>query len=342
MSAASLPTSTPTGSRPLREARRTATVRERTPALDGDVLLAELFAPDAPDSLGERFQFVRELGRGGMGVVVLARDMALHRVVALKLQHPLLAACPRARERFRREARMQAQLEHPGIVAVHAAGEASVRGRPVPWFAMAYVPGESLADRLRREGMLPAAEVRRILRALLDALMHAHADGIVHRDLKPENVLLARDGRVLLTDFGVAARPSHDDPRRTVADAGTPLWMAPEQFAGEHAIDGRTDLYALGALGYAMLVGAPPFAGPSARAVAVAHLMNDTPSLAARAPHAPRALAAALQRCLAKDPAARWANAEALRDALEARPWTAARRRLASAWAAYRRRADEA
>ncbi|GLC25446.1 serine/threonine-protein kinase [Roseisolibacter agri] len=280
--------------------------------------LDDVFAPAA---LGDRFQLVRELGRGGMGVVVLARDVALHRVVALKLQHPLLATCPRARERFRREARIQAQLDHPGIVPVHAAGEVTVRGRAVPWFAMAYVPGESLADRLARAGTLPANEVRRVLLALLDALTHAHAEGVVHRDLKPENVLLSRDGRVLLTDFGVAARPSHDDPRRNAADVGTPLWMAPEQFAGEHAIDGRTDLYALGALGFAMLAGRPPFAGPSARAVAVAHLMGDTPKLAALAPRAPRALVAALQRCLAKDPAGRWADAAALRDALADGAW---------------------
>lgn len=300
-------------SRPVGRVAARRADRARPGAADGSAFLADVFAPDA---MGDRFQLVRELGRGGMGVVVLARDLALHRVVALKLQHPLLAASPRARERFRREARFQAQLDHPGIVAVHAAGEATVRGRPVPWFAMAYVPGESLAERLAREGTLPPAEVRRVLLALLDALAHAHDAGVVHRDLKPENVLLARDGRVLLTDFGVAARPSHDDPRRNAADVGTPLWMAPEQFAGEHAIDGRTDLYALGALGFAMLAGRPPFGGPSARAVAVAHLMGDAPSLAALAPGAPRALVAALQRCLAKDPAGRWPDAATLRTAL--------------------------
>ncbi|MDF1506095.1 serine/threonine-protein kinase, partial [Roseisolibacter sp. H3M3-2] len=261
----------------------------------------------APEALGARFQFVRELGRGGMGVVVLARDLELHRVVALKLQHPLMALDARARERFRREARIQAQLDHPGIVAVHGAGEVWLEGRALPWFAMAYVAGESLADRMQREGTLPHDEARRILLALLDALQHAHAAGVVHRDLKPENVLLARDGRVLLTDFGVAARPSHDDPRRSSADAGTPLWMAPEQFAGEHAIDGRTDLYALGALGFAMLAGRPPFQGPSARAIAVARLTTDAPTLAEWAPRAPRALTETLQRCLARDPAARWA-----------------------------------
>jgi serine/threonine protein kinase len=304
-----VPQPTPSPDAPVRRVRRRGQAAERGESS----FLADVFAPEA---LGARFQLVRELGRGGMGVVVLARDVGLQRVVAIKLQHPMLAACARARERFRREARIQAQLEHPGIVAVHASGEATVRGRPVPWFAMAYVPGESLAERLQREGRLPAGEVRRILLALLDALTHAHGEGVVHRDLKPENVLLARDGRVVLTDFGVAARPSHDDPRRNAADVGTPLWMAPEQFAGEHAIDGRTDLYALGALGFAMLAGRPPFGGPSARAVAVAHLMGDAPSLAALAPLAPRAMTAALQRCLAKDPVDRWENAAALRVAL--------------------------
>ncbi|MGZ8457543.1 MAG: serine/threonine-protein kinase [Gemmatirosa sp.] len=303
---------TPSPDAPLRRVRRRVEGAER----DETSFVADVFAPDAADALGSRFQLVRELGRGGMGVVVLARDVGLQRVVALKLQHPILAACPRARERFRREARIQAQLDHPGIVAVHASGEASVRGRPVPWFAMAYVPGESLGERLQRERTLPSATVRRLLLALLDALTHAHGEGVVHRDLKPENVLLARDGRVLLTDFGVAARPSHDDPRRNAADVGTPLWMAPEQFAGEHAIDGRTDLYALGALGFAMLAGRPPFAGPSARAVAVAHLMGDAPALATLVPRAPRAMVAALQRCLAKDPTDRWPDAAALRAAL--------------------------
>ena len=274
----------------------------------------------APDALGDRFQPVRELGRGGMGVVMLARDRSLHRTVALKLLHPGLAMSAAARARFRREARTQAQLAHPGIVAVHALGEERLAdGRTLAWFAMPYVRGESLAARLRREGALPAAEVRRILGALCDALAHAHGEGVVHRDLKPENVLLeAGTGRVLLTDFGIAARPSHDDPRHGAADVGTPLYMAPEQFAGEHAIDGRTDLYALGAVGYLMLSGRAPFAGPSTRALAVARLVGPPPALVPLAPRAPAALVAAIERCLAPERGDRWPGAAAMHAALAA------------------------
>jgi serine/threonine-protein kinase len=279
----------------------------------------------APEALGGRYQPVRELGRGGMGVVFLARDRALHRAVALKLLHPYLAMAPQALARFRREACIQAQLEHPGIVPVHDVGEARLAdGRRAPYFSMTYVAGETLAARLRREAVLPAAEVRRILAALLDAIAHAHAQGVVHRDLKPDNILLAHDGgRVLLTDFGVAARPSHDDPRHAQHHAGTPLYMAPEQFAGEHAIDGRTDLYALGAVAYHLLSGRPPFVGPSARALAVARFTGGAPRLAPLAPHAPAALVAAVERCLAVDPAERWASADALAAAVADRGWGA-------------------
>jgi serine/threonine-protein kinase len=230
----------------------------------------------------------------------------------------MLAATARGRERFRREARLQAQLTHPGIVAVHACDELRLAdGRHVAWFAMPFVAGESLAERLRRDGALPAHEVRRVLLALLDALAYAHAEGVVHRDLKPENVLLEHGtGRVLLTDFGVAARPSHDDPRAGAADVGTPLYMAPEQFAGEHAVDGRTDLYALGAVAYLMLAGRAPFAGASARALAVARFVGTPTPLGPLAPLAPRALVAAIERCLAPDRAERWASAHELAEAL--------------------------
>jgi serine/threonine-protein kinase len=299
----------------------------------------------AGTQLGERYQPVRELGRGGMGVVLLARDRVLHRTVALKLLHPTLALSPKARERFRREARIQAQLAHPGIVAVHGFGEERLPdGRHLAHLVMTHVAGESLAERMTREGRLPAAEVRTVLLALLEALEHAHGEGIVHRDLKPENVLLTRtaDGatRVVLTDFGVAARPSHDDPRHGAADVGTPLWMAPEQFAGDHAVDGRTDLHALGAMAYAMLAGRPPFTGASARALAVARMTEAPAPLAPLAPDAPESLVAAVERCLAADREDRWPSARVLRDALLCVELPAWRRRWAevrAAWRAFRR-----
>jgi serine/threonine-protein kinase len=292
-----------------------------------------LAAAFAPAALGGRYQAVRELGRGSTGVVVLARERLLHRVVALKLLRPELAAVPAAGERFRREARILAQLApHPGVVACLGYDELSTDAGPLAVLAMAYAPGETLAERLAARGRLPWAEAARVLVALAATLAHAHRHGVVHRDLKPENVLLAVDalpdagegaaaapaGRVLLTDFGVAARPAHDDPRGADHSAGTPLYMAPEQFAGEHAADPRSDVYALGALGYALLSGAPPFAGRSAGALAVQHMVRTVPPLAERAPGAPAALVAAVERCLAKEPDARWATAAELGAALGA------------------------
>ena len=294
---------------------------------------AWLAAAFAPAALGARYQPVRELGRGATGVVVLARERLLHRAVALKLLRPELAAVPTARERFRREARILAQLApHPGVVACLGYDELATDAGPLACLAMAYAPGETLAERLAARGRLGWAEAAGVLGALAATLAHAHGHGVVHRDLKPENVLLApgevpngqplgvpnATGRVLLTDFGVAARPAHDDPRGADHSAGTPLYMAPEQFAGEHAADPRSDVYALGALGYALLSGAPPFAGRTAGALAVQHLVRTVPPLAERAPGAPLALVAVVERCLAKEPDARWPSAAAVGEALGA------------------------
>jgi serine/threonine-protein kinase len=294
--------------------------RGAAPAGDGHdaAALAALFSAHA---LGVRYELLRELGRGSTGVVVLARERLLHRVVALKVLHPGLARSAAARERFRREARILAQLPpHPGLVPCLGYDEVPLGdGGAACYLAMPYAPGDTLADRLARRGRLPWAEAAAALAALADALAHAHAHGVVHRDLKPENVLVeAATGAVRLTDFGVAARPAHDDPRAADHSAGTPRYMAPEQFAGDHAADPRADVYALGALGYHILAGRPPFDGRSAGALAMQHCTAALPPLAAQAPHAPAALVAALERCLAKDPAARWPNAAALAGALRA------------------------
>ncbi len=289
------------------------------PRAEGAAWVARAFAPDA---LGRAFQPVRTLGRGGMGTVVLARERGLHRAVAVKLLHPALAESPPAVERFRREARIQAQLEHPGVVPLYAMGEVDVDELRAPYLVMRYVPGESLAERLARDGAFEAGATARVLGALAAVLAHAHGQGVVHRDLKPGNVLLERadDGaggeRALLTDFGVAARPTHDDPRTADHRAGTPSYMAPEQIAGEHAVDGRTDLYALGALGVAMLTGARPYADHATAAVAAAHLAAPVPDVAALAPGAPAELCAAIARCLAKDPGGRWPSAAAFAAAI--------------------------
>ena len=310
-----------------------ASDRVRVDRAGGDLAsVADAFAPAA---LGSTYQFVRTIGRGGMGVVVLARECTLHRAVAVKFLHPGLAASPRAVERFRREARIQAQLEHPGIVPLYAAGETRLArdgmaegGPVVPYLTMRYVAGESLAEQLARratagEAAMPAGEVRALLGQLAATLAFAHGQGVVHRDLKPENVLVERGtGRALLTDFGVAALPSHDDPRAADHSAGTPRWMAPEQIAGEHAVDGRTDVYALGMLGVALLTGRRPFPAVATAAVPAAHFTAPVPDVAALAPGTPADLCDTLTRCLAKDPTERWASAAAFGVAL-ARPRSA-------------------
>jgi eukaryotic-like serine/threonine-protein kinase len=294
---------------------------------------AWLRAVFAADALGAQFQLVRELGRGAMGVVLLARDLALHRVVAVKLLRRELAAIDEERARFRREARLMARLTHPGVVPVHAFGEATIAdGSLVPYFVMRYVNGESLAEQLRREGRLHASEVRRLLAELALTLDHAHREGVVHRDLKPGNVLVEHaSGRVLLSDFGVAALASHDEHEAGIA-TGTPHFMSPEQLVGEHAIDGRSDLYALGVLGFTLLTGRPPFGGRTLGELSARHLLQRVPSLRRLAPDAPTSLAMAIERCLAKDPAARWQNGRELHEALlqrvtfDWRRWTSALR----------------
>jgi serine/threonine protein kinase len=300
----------------------TTTLRDDDVAEVDAVWLTAVFAEEA---LGTQYQLVRELGRGAMGVVVLARDLALHRVVAIKLLRRELAQSADERARFQHEARVMARLTHPGVVPVHAFGEVALPdGTRVPHFVMRYVDGESLAQRIRREGRLPASETRGILSELALALDYAHREGVVHRDLKPENVLLERTapggraGRAMLTDFGVAALSSYDEtaPGYTV---GTPHYMSPEQLVGEHAIDGRSDLYALGALGFTLLTGRPPFLGRTLREVSARHLLQRVPALRTLAPHAPVTLVAAIEGCLAKEPDARWKTGRALHDALSRR-----------------------
>ena len=257
--------------------------------------------------LGDQYQIVREIGRGAMGVVFLARDIALHRLVAIKVLREEFASSADHRERFRREARMTARLSHPNIVPVHTFGEES----DFVYIVMKYVHGESLADRLRMEEQLPTEDARRILHELALALDYAHREGVVHRDLKAENIIIERStGRPMLTDFGVALQRSLDPVRAEASRAfGTPHYMSPEQAAGELDIDGRSDLYSLGVLGYSMLAGVLPFDAPSFEALAAKHIAEAHRPLAEAAPYALREhplLVAALERCLAKDRDGRW------------------------------------
>jgi len=270
--------------------------------------------------LGAHFQVVRELGRGGMGIVFLARDIALHRLVAIKVLRYEFTESEEHRERFRREARMTARLSHPSIVPVYGFGEvaADENAAPLVYIVMKYVHGESLADRMRRDKSIPAAEVQRTVRDLALALDSAHRDGVVHRDLKAENILLERgSGRAMLTDFGVALSRSLDPVRADMSRAfGTPHYMSPEQAAGELDIDGRSDIYSLGVLGYYMLSGELPFHGLTFESLAAKHIADAHAPLSSLVPDAPRSLVDALDTCLQKERGARWPSGRDLSDAL--------------------------
>ncbi len=264
--------------------------------------------------LGDRFQIVRAIGRGGMGAVYLARDLALHRLVAIKVMVGDRVAQHDERARFQREARLSAQLAHPGIVPLYAFGETDA----FCYMVLQYVHGESLADRLRTRGRLAPDEARDVLAALATALEYAHRHGVVHRDLKPENVLLERDtGRAILADFGVAVRHWWDgEMTRTRRAYGTPAYMSPEQALGEPDVDGRSDIYALGVLGYAMLTGRLPFDGSDYGTLVAQHLHESAPPIRSLAPSVPAGLARIVERCLAKQPEQRWRYARDLHAAL--------------------------
>ena len=277
-----------------------------SPLPDDAALRRELRA-----ALGDAYALGSELERGGMGRLFRAVERRTGRPVAVKV-------LPRdgdagAETRFRREVAVTGALRHPGLLSVVARGETAA----LLYYATPYVAGGSLRDRLARQGRLPVGDVVRLLCQLADALAHAHACGVVHGDVKPENVLLDDDGRALLVDFGAVRLGGRaDDAAAPVV--GTPLYMSPEQAAGEPALDARSDVYSLAVLGFELLAGRPPFGGASPRAVLLAHLAEPVPSLRALRPEVPAALAATLERALAKDPTARHASVGAFRRAVAA------------------------
>jgi len=262
---------------------------------------------DQPQAaLGEGHVIERELGGGGMSHVFLAHERALGRQVVVKVLLPELAAGVNI-ERFRREIKLAAQLQHPHIVPLLSAGEAE----GLPYFIMPYVTGESLRARLQREGELPVAETVRVLRDVVSALAYAHARGVVHRDVKPDNVLLS-GGVAVVTDFGVAkavsASAEHGGGSNITSFGvalGTPTYMSPEQASASPQADHRVDLYALGVMAYEMLTGAPPFTGRSPQAMLAAHVMEDVPPIERRRAAVPPGLATLVTECLAKSPADR-------------------------------------
>lgn len=264
------------------------------------------------EALKGRYSLERELGRGGMGIVYLAHEVALDRPVAIKLLPPVLAAAPALRQRFLREARTAARLSHPNIVPIYAVDELD----GFVFFVMAYIDGTTLGDLVRERGPLPKAEAVRILREIAWALAYAHAHGVIHRDVKPENVLIEHaTGRVFVMDFGiahVAAQPGFTTAGEVL---GTAEFMSPEQASGEK-LDARSDIYSFGVLAYYALAGRLPHEAATVQAVLAKHLTQPAPPLASLAPQVPQRLARTVHRCLAKDPAERFADAEQLAEAL--------------------------
>ena len=291
-------------------------------------------------ALADHYRIERELGRGGMAVVYLAHDLRHDRPVALKVLHPELAETL-GTERFLREIKLAARLQHPHIISVHDSGEvgSEAKGPGWLWFTMPYIEGESLRERLHREHQLPVEDAVRITREVALALDFAHRHGIIHRDIKPENILIV-DGQAMVADFGIgralgggAGAPWAGGQRGggaveqrgsgaveqqgtgaeemltgTGMAIGTPAYMSPEQAIGDRDIDGRTDVYSLGVVLYEMLAGEPPFSGPTAQAIAAKRMTGEVPSLRRLRPAVPEQLERVVLTALAPIPADRFAT----------------------------------
>jgi serine/threonine-protein kinase len=250
--------------------------------------------------LAGRYSIERELGRGGMGIVLLARDVALDRLVAIKLLPAHLAASAEFRDRFLREARTAAGLSHPTIVPIHAVEQQG----DLVFFVMGYVDGETLHERVARAGPLPPRLASKVLQEVAWALGYAHQRGVIHRDIKPDNIMIERaTDRALVTDFGIAVAGRAADAA-TGEIVGTARYMSPEQACGE-PVDARSDLYALGGTLFFALTGRAPFEGANLPAIITQQIARPAPRVQALRPEVPARLADVIDRCLQKDPAAR-------------------------------------
>jgi len=267
--------------------------------------------------LSANYELETEVGRGGMGIVYCARDKRLKREIAIKVLPPELSFRADIRQRFLREAETAAQLNHPNIVPIYTVEERD----NLVYFVMAYIKGDNLGQRLQQHGPIAPVEVRRILREVADALSYAHNRNVIHRDIKPDNIIIDEEtGRAMVTDFGIArALTDSGDSRLTATGMaiGTPAYMSPEQSAGDSAIDGRSDLYSLGVVGYQMLCGQPPFVANNTPSMLVKHLSEKPIPVDERWPDLPQDLSRAVMMCLEKDPADRFPNAAAFALALE-------------------------
>jgi serine/threonine protein kinase len=267
-------------------------------------------------AVGALFELEEEIGRGGMAVVYRAKDRRLRRKVALKVLPPELAFRDDVKRRFLREAEMSAQLSHPNIVPIYTVEETD----GIVFFAMGLVDGETLAEQLAREPRPSVERVREILREVAGALDYAHARHVVHRDVKPDNILIDKNtGRALVSDFGIA-RAAEGDQKLTVTGiaVGTPAYMSPEQAMGEREVDGRSDIYSLGIVGYQMLAGELPFKATNTPAMLMKHISERPKPLHELRPDLPANLIGAIECAMAKGRDDRFANAGAFRDALEA------------------------
>ena len=279
----------------------------------------EEIAQRIAESIADRYRIERKLGAGGMANVYLARDLRYDRDAAIKVMRPELAETLGI-QRFLREIRLLAHLQHPNILGLVDSGEAA----GLVYYVMPYLSEGSLRDRLNRDRELPVADAIQILREAAGALAHAHAHGVVHRDIKPENILF-NAGHAQVSDFGIARMVSEGDAGTALATTltaigltiGTPQYMAPEQAAGDPNTDQRTDLYALGVTAYESLAGVPPFVASSAAELATLRLTQEPVPLSKRRPSVPATLDHLVMRCLQPRPADRWQSAEELLAALD-------------------------
>lgn len=283
-------------------------------------------------ALEPQYEPVRLIGRGAMGTVYLFHEIAADRPVAVKVLPGEFAATEDGRERFRREARVAANLRHPNIVPIFTFGETE----DLLYYIMQYVEGESLGSRIEREGRLPPEDVADVIKAVSDALAHAHDQGVVHRDIKPENILIeGRSGRPMLTDFGIAhmiggpqpvasevrgVHPRHLRLTGTGMAIGSPIYMAPEQAYGSTTVDLRADIYALGTTAYEALTGQLPFLADNLEELIEKKATGKLTPVRSWRPDAPPRLARVIEKCLAPAAKARWSNAERIKRELGTDP----------------------
>jgi serine/threonine protein kinase len=280
-------------------------------------------------ALADRYTIEREIGRGGMATVYLAEDLKHHRKVAIKVFDPELARALGA-ERFLREVEITARLNHPHILPLLDSGQIGDQTARRPdavsapstvallFYVMPYVEGETLRERMTREGQLPLDDALEIAREVAAALSYAHSQGVIHRDVKPENVLLSA-GEAVVADFGIAraiTEAGGGHLTETGISIGTPVYMSPEQAAGAEKLDGRSDIYSLGCVLYEMLAGEPPYTGPTAQAIMAKKLSDAVPRVSVVRELVPRTVETALTRALAKAPADRFRTAQQFAEVL--------------------------